>query len=117
MENVEHYSDKEYPVDYDSPREDTFQEAASSSDEEVPEPDNIGPVEEEFVEGNLTNDLPKWILKYQIPRNTSNDLIKDNMVTLKGQNVPELSENSKTSPHRDQVWSRLYLSWDFQWYF
>ena len=43
IENVEHYSDKEYPIDHDSPREDTSEEAASSSDKEVPDPDDVEP--------------------------------------------------------------------------
>ena len=50
IENVEHYSDKEYLIDHGSPREDTSEEAASSSDKEVPDPDNIEAVEEEFWE-------------------------------------------------------------------
>ena len=41
IENVEHYSDKEYFIDYDSPREDTIEKASSSSDKEVPDLDNI----------------------------------------------------------------------------
>ena len=32
-------------------------------------------MEEEFVEGNLTNDLARWILKYQVSRNAKNDLL------------------------------------------
>ena len=55
MENVEDYSDKKYSIDHGSSREDTSEEAASSSKKEVPNPDNIEPVEEEFE--NLTNDL------------------------------------------------------------
>ena len=72
-ENVEHCSDKEYPIDHDCPREDTSEEAVSSSDKEVPDLDNIESVEEEF--GNLTNDLARWVLKYQISRNASIDLL------------------------------------------
>ena len=68
MENVKHYSDKQYLIDYDSPREDTFEEAAFSSDKKFLDPDNTESVEEGFVEGNLTNDSAKWILKYQISR-------------------------------------------------
>ena len=73
IENFEHYSDKEYSIDHDSSREDTSDEAASSSKKEVPDPDNIEPVEEEFE--NLTNDLAQWVLKYQISRNVSNNLL------------------------------------------
>ena len=32
-------------------------------------------MKEEFVEGNLTNDLARWILKYQVSRNAKNDLL------------------------------------------
>ena len=32
-------------------------------------------MEEEFVERNLTDDLTGWILKYQVSRNASNDLL------------------------------------------
>ena len=94
IENVEHYSYIECPIDYDSPREDIFEEAASSSDEEVPDPDDIEPMEEEFVEGNLANNLARWILKYQISRDASNDLLN----ILRQYGHPEI------------------LSWDFQWY-
>ena len=73
IENVEHYSNKEYPIDHDSPREDTSEEAAFSSDKEIRDSDNIEPVEKEF--GNFTNDLDRWVLKYQISRNASNDLL------------------------------------------
>ena len=59
--NVEHYSDEEYPIDHGSPRKDTSEEAASPSDVEVPDPDNIEPMEEEF--GNLTNDLARWVFE------------------------------------------------------
>ena len=47
-EYVEKYSDKEYFIDFESTREDTFEDAAPSSDEEVPDPGNIEAVEEEF---------------------------------------------------------------------
>ena len=73
IENVEHYSDKKYPIDHDSPSEDTSKEAASLSDGEVPDPGNIEPMGEEF--GDLTKDLARWVLNYQISRNTSNDLL------------------------------------------
>ena len=55
-------SDKEYPIDHDSLREDTWPW-------EDLDPDNIQLVEQEFSEESLTNDLAKLILKYQISKN------------------------------------------------
>ena len=73
IESVKHYLDKECSIDHDSEREDTSEEVASSSDKEVPDPDIIEPLEKEF--GNLTSDLARWVLKYQISRNASDDLL------------------------------------------
>ena len=92
IESVEHYSDKQYPIDYDSSREDIFEDAASSSDGKDPDPDNFEPVEEESVEGNLTNDLSRWILKYQISRNASNDLL----TILRQYGYPEMPKCART---------------------
>ena len=57
MENSEHYSGKEYPINCDSAREDAFEEVASLSDEEIPGTNQIETVEEELIERNLTNEL------------------------------------------------------------
>ena len=68
-------------------------------------PDDVEPVEEES--GNLTNGLARWVFKYQISRNVSNDLL----TILRQYGHPEmpkctrtLLKNAKRSPHRDQMW-------------
>lgn len=94
IENVERYSYKEYLTDYNSPRQNIFEKAASSSDKEVPDPDNTELVEEEFVEGNLINDLARWILKYQLSKNIRYDL----STIFRQHGHPEMSYCIRTLP-------------------
>ena len=49
-------------------------------------------MEEKSVEGNLANDSPRWILKYQISRNAKNDLL----IILRQYGHPEMPKCART---------------------
>ena len=67
-------------------------------------------MEEKSVEGNLTNDLPRWILKYQTSRDARNDLL----TILRQYGHPEMPKCARTllKPQR-QVHTEIKCGGDY----
>ena len=67
-------------------------------------------MEEEFVERNLTNDLARWILKYQVSRNASNDLL----TTIRQYGHPEMLKCTRTLlKTQRQVYTEIKCGGDY----